>query len=135
MTVVFACSHLPMPSLLLGLLRGGLLGGRHLLRDEERTHDAHPDTLGAPGAAIRTADRAPALLQPPVLDGTQRWNANQALLAITAMRALRPLLHDARDQLAARCAQGSDLVRLGVVGRMAAIEQALNHRFFLLYLW
>merc|ERR1740121_1297711 len=126
-----------MRSLLLRLLAAGLLGCRHLLRehllhallllDQERTHDPHAHALATPRTTIGTIDRALALLQPAVLDRAQRGNANQALLAISTMRALRPLLHCAGQKPSARCADRADLVALGVVGRMLPVGEALDH--------
>merc|ERR1740121_3323557 len=127
-------SRLRTPSLLLGLLRSGLLGGRHLLRehllhallllDEEGAHDAHLHALGAPRASVRAVDRALALLQPAVFDRPQGRDADEALLAIAAVRPLRPLLDDPRDQLPARRANRPDPVGLGVVRGVAAVDEA-----------
>merc|ERR1740121_2246929 len=127
-------SRLQTTSLLLGLFGPGLLGGRHLLRehllhallllDEEGAHDAHLHALCAPGAAVWAIDRALTLLQPAVFDWPQGRDADEALLAVAAVRPLRPLLHDPRDQLPARRANRPDPVGLGVVRGVAAVDEA-----------
>merc|ERR1719356_2399819 len=98
---IWPASHLHNSLLLLRLFRARLLGRRHLfgqhlfhallLLDQECAHDAHADALATSRATIGAVDRALALLQPAVLDWAKSRNANKALLAITAVRPLRPL--------------------------------------------
>merc|ERR1719330_289382 len=124
-------------SLLFGLLGRGLLRRRHLLCqdllytllffDEERAHDAHLHTLCASRATVGAVDGPPSFLQPPVLDWSQGWNADKTLMAIAAMRALRPLLHNSRDQPATWRPDWADLVRLGIVRGVATVREALHH--------
>merc|ERR1740121_2187671 len=118
-------SHASLPpSLLLRLLGGGLLHGRHLLR-KDLFHTFL--LLDQEGADDPVADALLALLEPAVLEGAETGQPDQALAAVAAGGTLRSLLHHMQHEAASRRAQGPDLVGLRVVPRVLLVSQTLNH--------